>query len=141
MLLTAKDDIEDIVVGFEKGADDYITKPCNIKELLARIRTGLRILHLQRENERLQAVKIANQMAITSNHEINNPLQAIEMNAETILFKQTELPDDVRKGLKAILENVSRIRVVTQKLENLIQIRSENYTTHGPKMISLDDFE
>lgn len=141
ILLTAKDDIEDIIHGFEKGADDYIIKPCNIKEVLARARTGLRILRLQRENDRLQTIKVVNQMAITSNHEINNPLQAIEMYAEMILFKHKELNEDVRKGMVAILENVSRIRTVTQKLENLVEIRSENYTSRGPQMISLDDSE
>lgn len=141
ILLTAKDNIEDIILGFERGADDYIIKPCNIKELLARVRTGLRILRLQHENDRLQAIKVVNQMAITSNHEINNPLQAIEMYAETILFKHKELPENVLAGLRAILENVSRIRIVTQKLENMIQLRSENYTARGPEMISLDDSE
>ncbi|MCF7800536.1 MAG: response regulator [Candidatus Marinimicrobia bacterium] len=141
ILLTAKDDIEDIVLGFEKGSDDYIIKPCNIKELLARVRTGLRILRLQRENDRLQAIKLVNQMAITSNHEINNPLQAIEMYAETILFKHKDLPENVLGSLRKILDNVSRIRTVTQKLENMIQIRSEKYTTRGPEMISLDDSE
>ncbi|PIZ62781.1 MAG: hypothetical protein COY19_10965, partial [Candidatus Marinimicrobia bacterium CG_4_10_14_0_2_um_filter_48_9] len=96
---------------------------------------------LQRENDRLQTIKVVNQMAITSNHEINNPLQAIEMYAEMILFKHKELNEDIRKGMVAILENVSRIRTVTQKLENLIDLRSESYTSRGPQMISLDDSE
>jgi two-component system cell cycle response regulator len=46
-LLTAKQASEDIVVGLEAGADDYLIKPCNPDELKARLRTGVRILDLE----------------------------------------------------------------------------------------------
>jgi len=46
-LLTAKQASEDIVVGLEAGADDYLIKPCNPEELKARLRTGVRILDLE----------------------------------------------------------------------------------------------
>ena len=42
VMLTAKSDTVDIVVGLESGADDYIVKPFKPKELVARIRTRLR---------------------------------------------------------------------------------------------------
>ncbi len=42
ILLTAKDDVIDKVMGLDSGADDYITKPFAIEELLARIRMALR---------------------------------------------------------------------------------------------------
>ncbi len=38
LLLTAKNEIEDKVLGLDSGADDYLTKPFNTKELLARVR-------------------------------------------------------------------------------------------------------
>jgi DNA-binding response OmpR family regulator len=41
-MLTAKDQEDDIVRGLELGADDYVTKPFSIKELLARARAFLR---------------------------------------------------------------------------------------------------
>jgi DNA-binding response OmpR family regulator len=46
LILTAKSTLEDVVIGFETGADDYITKPFNIPELLARIKG-----HLRRANQ------------------------------------------------------------------------------------------
>lgn len=46
-LLTSKDLKENIVEGLEAGADDYLTKPCNLQELRARLRTGERILELE----------------------------------------------------------------------------------------------
>jgi two-component system, OmpR family, response regulator MtrA len=42
IMLTAKSDTTDVVRGLESGADDYIVKPFNPKELVARIRTRLR---------------------------------------------------------------------------------------------------
>lgn len=42
LMLTAKDDSDDIIEGLDNGADDYMTKPFVLKELLARIRAMLR---------------------------------------------------------------------------------------------------
>lgn len=47
ILLTAKDDPRDIVVGLESGADDYMTKPVNYLELRARLNTGRRVIELE----------------------------------------------------------------------------------------------
>lgn len=44
IMLTAKSDTTDVVAGLEAGADDYIVKPFNPKELVARVRTRLRPL-------------------------------------------------------------------------------------------------
>lgn len=42
IILSAKDDVVDRIVGLEVGADDYVTKPFHLRELLARIKTVLR---------------------------------------------------------------------------------------------------
>jgi DNA-binding response OmpR family regulator len=48
LMLTARGEEADIVLGLEVGADDYITKPFRIRELLARVRAILRRVELQR---------------------------------------------------------------------------------------------
>ena len=47
LLLTARDDRQDVVTGLNAGADDYLTKPFDAEELRARVRAGRRILELQ----------------------------------------------------------------------------------------------
>ena len=42
IMLTAKDDLQDIIGGLDTGADDYVTKPFIFEELLARIRANIR---------------------------------------------------------------------------------------------------
>ena len=49
ILLTAKADEMDRVVGLEVGADDYVTKPFSLSELMARIRSALRRIRLTQE--------------------------------------------------------------------------------------------
>jgi two-component system cell cycle response regulator len=49
LLLTSKSLKEDLIEGMESGADDYITKPFDQHELKVRLRSGMRIIDLQRE--------------------------------------------------------------------------------------------
>ncbi|CAM3252265.1 response regulator transcription factor [Rhodothermus bifroesti] len=49
LMLTARSSELDRVVGLEVGADDYVTKPFSLNELVARVRAGLRRLQLDRE--------------------------------------------------------------------------------------------
>lgn len=53
IMLTAKEEIFDKVLGLELGADDYIVKPFNTKELLARIKAVIRRTHISDEQNHI----------------------------------------------------------------------------------------
>ena len=52
IMLTAKGEQVDKILGFEMGADDYITKPFNVRELIARIRAVLRRAEVRPDSEK-----------------------------------------------------------------------------------------
>jgi sigma-B regulation protein RsbU (phosphoserine phosphatase) len=61
ILLTAKGEISDKLLGLQTGADDYLTKPCDQGELMARVRAGVRIITLTQELRRTVAdLQVAN---------------------------------------------------------------------------------
>lgn len=65
IMLTAKDDEIDRVVGLELGADDYITKPFSARELIARVRAVLRLARASNEAEKvIRPIVIGDRMEI-----------------------------------------------------------------------------
>ncbi len=76
LMLTAKTEEIDKVVGLELGADDYLTKPFSMRELLARIRAMLRRVEMMRQETPSkqevvpQAMKIANLEINFARHQV-----------------------------------------------------------------------
>jgi diguanylate cyclase (GGDEF)-like protein len=72
IMLTGEDETEDKILGFDLGADDYMTKPFQPAELLARIRAAKRIIDLQKElmeaNRRLELLSITDGLTKLHNH-------------------------------------------------------------------------
>jgi len=58
LMMTAKDDVETKISAFDLGADDYITKPFNIQELLARVRALIRRSQGERHQPSADKVQI-----------------------------------------------------------------------------------
>ena len=71
IFLTGKKDIDSIVEGLETGADDYLTKPFDRRELLSRLKVGLRLIEfekaLREANEKLHTLAITDGLTGISN--------------------------------------------------------------------------
>jgi len=90
IFLTASNEMEHLVQGFEVGAVDYVTKPFNPPELLARVRTHLELKHARdtivrygQELHRLNEEK--NEFMGIAAHDLRNPLSAIKGHAEMVV--------------------------------------------------------
>jgi DNA-binding response OmpR family regulator len=70
ILLTAKGDEVDRVVGLELGADDYVTKPFSMAELLSRVRAILRRRDLDRTDAPAHRVRVGGLEIDTVSHEV-----------------------------------------------------------------------
>lgn len=70
IMLTAKDDVEDKVNGLDMGADDYMTKPFAIQELLARIRSALRKHKASAENPAGEMLVVKDLVMYPSRYEV-----------------------------------------------------------------------
>ncbi|NUN68678.1 MAG: response regulator [Bacteroidetes bacterium] len=120
ILLTARDSAEDKIEGMEQGADDFMTKPFNDKELVARVNVGLRITALQQELSKFQHQKAVTELAITVGHEINNPLGIIMLTLQVMKKKigtprEAELPADI----ETMMANGHRLADIVKKLSSL----------------------
>jgi two-component system response regulator MprA len=78
LMLTAKDKIGDRVQGLDAGADDYMVKPFDLEELLARIRALLR----RTQAERVQVYKFADLMMDTSSRIVTRGTRHIQLTAK-----------------------------------------------------------
>jgi DNA-binding response OmpR family regulator len=144
ILVTAMDDVHSKIRGLESGAYDYVTKPFDKQELLARVRSALRTKRLYDElnatREKLtETEKIATlgEMVITLHHEINNPLQAIVLSAENMLSDLAEGKIS-REDIEIVIKSCSRIQDVVKRITKLKRVRSAKYLG-DTAMIDLDE--
>jgi two-component system copper resistance phosphate regulon response regulator CusR len=78
IMLTARDALQDRITGLDSGADDYLTKPFEVAELLARLRALLRRGHVVRP----AAIAVADLVIDTRAHSVVRGGQKIELTAK-----------------------------------------------------------
>ncbi|MBN2706517.1 MAG: response regulator [Deltaproteobacteria bacterium] len=115
LMLTAKQEISDKVRGLEIGADDYITKPFHLQELLARIRSRLKLTENHQRKVDQEKHRALSRMVQGVEHEIRNPVVSIGGFARRML---EEMPDDDRKKAYA--------RIILKETERLEQMVKES---------------
>ena len=113
IFLTASNEMEHLVQGFEAGAVDYVTKPFNGAELLARVRTHLE-LKLARERLREMNDEKNEFMGIAA-HDLRNPLSAVKGYAEMVMEDAQAL---THPGLE---EHGRRIRDTAARMVEMVQ--------------------
>jgi DNA-binding response OmpR family regulator len=141
MVTALETDSEDKARGLRSGANDYLTKPVNREELLARIETQLRLRDLEEKRLLFEKLNVTSQMVTTLHHEINNPLTGILGYTQLLLsrLEKGELDSDqVRKAMASIQDASERIRNVMEQL-NRITDPDATRTAGGATMLELGE--
>jgi two-component system sensor histidine kinase/response regulator len=147
IFLTAKSDVESMLTGFELGAQDYVSKPFNASELIARVRTHLELRekkHLLNEmnqmlEEKVKArtidLEIANKqlsrlekaksefLGIIS-HELRTPLHGII--GLTKLLEQTEINPEQKRYLNFLQQTSERLVRFSETALLITSLQADN---------------
>lgn len=97
LMLTAKTNIADIVMGFEAGANDYLAKPFEPEELIARVRT---LVNLKRSINQTIAAELAFMQAQIRPHFLYNTLNTISSFCDTAPERARSLIDEFSNYLR-----------------------------------------
>ena len=122
LLVTALTEAEDLKEGFQAGAFDYIKKPFNRVELIARIKSALSFRESQKVMLEIEKVQTYAATVITANHEIKQPLTLINLSTAAInreLRKEELSKDVVHKRVTFIEDATKDIISVLQKLSSI----------------------
>ncbi|PKL82001.1 MAG: response regulator [Ignavibacteriae bacterium HGW-Ignavibacteriae-3] len=147
ILLTALTEADNIKEGLLAGAFDYIKKPFNKVELIARINSAVRFSETNKILLEIEKIKTYAATVVTANHEIKQPLTLINLSTaairreiskedldKSVILKRIEFIENAAKEIINVLDKLGSIKkpVITPWVNdlNLIDLKSEE----GPKL-------
>lgn len=141
ILVTALSEAESLNKGLQAGAFDYVKKPFNRNELIARINSALRFSEMNQLLVEVEKVKTYAATVVTANHEIKQPLTQINLStaairrelskdsfSQDVILKRIEFIENAAREILSVLEKLGSIRrpVITPYVnnQNIIDLKS-----------------
>ncbi|HEV8699917.1 MAG TPA: response regulator [Candidatus Polarisedimenticolia bacterium] len=160
IMVTALNALEDKVQALEYGADDFLTKPINKLELLAKVRSVLRVKALQDELERRKSeIEAANQELVRMQgfkesmmqmvvHDLKNPLASITGNIQLIQMQShesltparlAELLQRTHESARQMMRMILNILQIGRLEERKMPLRLESVVLHAVVQENADE--
>jgi len=143
IFVTARDDLDHKVKGLELGAIDYITKPYNPNELVARVRTTLRLQRLEREararEREEERRRVVETLLITLSHYINNAIAAIQGH---VAITPPDNPDMVKVMMRVIKRQGKVVTTTLDAIEEMLeelQLETTRYILGDAEMLNVEE--
>jgi DNA-binding response OmpR family regulator len=130
ILITGKVDADGTKEGLQAGAFDYIRKPVNKTELLARIHSALKLRETTKLLIEVEKINTFAATVVTANHEIKQPLTLINLSAAAI--KRELGKEEISRD--AVLKRVGFIETAAREINNVLEkfkaIKSPNFSPY-----------
>ena len=138
LYLTAKDAVEDRIHGLTIGADDYVTKPFSLEEVITRLRVILRRGRVAEDDEKDATIRYADLTLNDDTHEVTKSGEIVDLSpTEFNLLRYLMLNAEVVLSKAKILDNVWHYDFGGDGnvVESYISYLRRKVDTHEPQLI------
>ena len=141
ILVTAKSGAEDTKEGLEAGAFDYIKKPFHRIELLARIKSALKLSEANKLLIESEKKNTFSATVVTANHKIKQPLTLLSLSSAAIKKELKKTPISIEAIQKRINYIDTAVREINDVLNQLNSIKQPTFSdyTKSIKMVDCDN--
>ncbi|WNG18397.1 ATP-binding protein [Cystobacter fuscus] len=124
ILLSARAGTEARIEGLQAGADDYLVKPFNAPELLARVESAVRLARERTERERVaqDRIQLEQQLIGIVSHDLRSPISAILMSTQ-LMLRRMDLDEKTAKMAARIQASAERANRMIRDLLDFTQAR------------------
>lgn len=142
IMFSALDDVKDKIEGFELGIEDYITKPFNFSEVLARVRAVLRNRELYKQvlkkEKRISRIQSLNESLIFFTQHLKNPVLDLQEKAKRLNSANSE---EVKEYLSLVIKETEKVKASLGSLEDEITELSNTEAQDPEDLNTLKDLE
>lgn len=117
IMVTAKVAADDIKIGLEAGAFDYIKKPFNKTELMARVRTALKYSEARKTALDSEKRNMFAATVVTANHKIRQPLTLLNLTSAAI--KRELEKDEISK--EVVLKKINFLEIAVKEINEVLK--------------------
>ncbi len=128
IMVTSLDDTQGVVEAFERGANDYVTKPVSIDVAVARIQAHLSVVDLVKHRMSLELLNRIRALVVTYNHELNNPLQIATASLEMLARDKNVDAGSVHR-MHSALQRIAEVTVKIREATDAINPELEAYSS------------